>query len=253
MEAALRRIYRARQAPDPSPVAPPASAGAAEGLQRIAAIVESSERVAAALREKDALLREFHHRVNNNMQLISSLFQLQASTIANPEMLECFEEFGGRIRTMALIHQKIDRAGAVGQVNFKECLETLTDTLLRIHSKGVKVRRQFDIEPTALGIDTAIPVGLIANEIISNSIRHGFAGRQEGLVRVALSRRDPDQYQLAIGDDGCAVAERILEGHSLGLRLVKVLAGQIRGQVEYRNDNGPEFVLEFRDTRSTVT
>jgi two-component sensor histidine kinase len=198
-------------------------------------------------------LREADHRVNNNMQMVSSLLQLQANYIEDPKLLESFQECTDRIRTMSLIHQKLRRKGAWAQIDFKEYLETLTDMLVRAKSKGVKVRRQFDMEPVALSLETAIPLGLIANELISNSLKHGFAGRQEGLVRVSLSRRGGDQLRLAIGDDGCGVAAGISEGGSLGMRLVKVLTGQIRGQMEYKNENGAEFVIVFKDTSSNST
>lgn len=254
VESHLRRIFRARPSAPRSPsAATQTGRGAEEGLQRRAAIVDSSESVAASSRERNGLLREFHHRINNNMQLISSLLQLQANSIKDPVMLELFEEFAGRIRAMSLIHQKVDRNGALGRVNFKACLETLADTLLRAQSKGVKVRRRFDMEPVALGIDTAIPVGLIANEIISNLLKHAFAGRPEGLVRVSLNRSGADQFRLAIGDDGCGGAEDVWKAGCLGLRLVKVLTGQIRGQMEYKNENGAEFALVFKDTLSRST
>jgi len=229
----LRRIFRARQS--------------APHRQR------ADEGIAASLREKDALLREAQHRVNNTMQMVSSLLQLQANYIEDPKLLESFQDCRDRIRAMALVYQNLHRNGASAQIDFKEYLETLMDMLLRAQSKGVKVRRQFNLEPAALGIDTAIPLGLIANELISNSLKRGFAGRHEGVVRISLGRVGQDQFRLAIGDDGCGATGGIFEGNSLGLRLVKVLTGQIRGHMEYKIESGTEFVIEFKDANSKST
>lgn len=204
----------------------------------------SNESPAGRAPEREALAREFYHSVNNNMQLISSLFQLQANCIDDPNLLEKFNEIGGRIGTMALIYQGLECGGPAGRTNFKQCLELLADTLIAARSNGVKLRRQFDLEPATLNIETAIPAGLIAHELICHSLKHAFAGRLEGHLRISLKRQDGEQIRLAIGDDGNGAAE---ESHSLGMRLVKVLTGQIRGQMEYRNKDGAEFVLIFKD------
>jgi two-component sensor histidine kinase len=196
------------------------------------------------------VLREIDHRINNNMQMVSSLLQLQANYIEDPKLLEPFQQCHDRIRTMALVHQRLHRAGSLAQINFHEYLETLMDMLVRAHRNGVNVRPKFEMDAVVLGIDTAIPLGLIAGELISNSLKHAFAGRSEGVVRVSLRRRNGDQFRLAIGDDGCGATEGILKGNSLGLRLVKILTGQIRGQMEYKNENGAEFVIEFKDSNS---
>ncbi len=255
MESDLRRIFRARQSAPrlewaatwkPWPEAQ-------DPLGDITGGTETDERIAACLREKDALLRSVHHRVNNNLQMVSSLLQLQANYIEDPKLLDSFQDCRDRIRTMTLIHQKVRRTGALAQIDFKECLEALTDMLLRDNKNGVKVRRQLNLEPVVLDIDTAIPLGLIANELISGSLKHGFVGRREGLVRVSLTRQCGDQFRLAIGDDGCGSTRGCLEGNPLGLRLVKVLTGQIRGQLEYKNENGAEIVIVFKDSRSDIT
>ena len=163
--------------------------GKVVGVSKIARDItdrkKAAERITASLREKDALLREIHHRVKNNMQVVSSLLQLQANYVRDPKALASFEDCQERIRTMALIHEKLYRTEGLAQIDFKDYLESLIEMLLRAQSRGVKIRSELRVEPIALGIDTAIPLGLIANELISNSLKHAFSGRSEGLVRIS--------------------------------------------------------------------
>jgi PAS domain S-box-containing protein len=227
-------------------------AGQVVGVSKIARDItdrkKAAERITASLREKDALLREIHHRVKNNMQVVSSLLQLQANYVQDPKALASFEDCQERIRTMALIHEKLYRTEGLAQIDFKDYLESLLEMLLRAQSRGAKIRSELQIEPIALDIDTAIPLGLIANELISNSLKHAFSGRAEGLVRLSLRRLPDKEIQLSIGDDGGGVASDFTESRSLGLRLVKILTGQIKGRMEYKNENGVNFNIIFKET-----
>lgn len=227
------------------------AAGKVVGVSKIARDItdrkKAAERITASLREKDALLREIHHRVKNNMQVVSSLLQLQANYVQDPRALEAFEDCQERIRTMALIHEKLYRTEGLAQIDFKDYLESLSEMLLRAQSRGVKIRSELQIEPIALGIDTAIPLGLIANELISNSLKHAFAGRSEGIVRISLRRLPQNEIQLSIGDDGGGLAGNFAQSQSLGLRLVKILTGQIKGRMEYKNENGVNFSIMFKE------
>jgi len=209
-------------------------------------------RMADSLREKDALLREVHHRVKNNMQVVSSLLQLQSNYLEDPKLLEPFQDCQSRIRTMALIHEKLYRSEGLAQIDFKEYLESLTVMLLRAHAKGANIRPEFHLEPVVLSIDTALPLGLIANELISNSLKHAFAGRQNGLVRIALSRHNAGEFRLAVGDDGTGLPDDISQSNSLGVRLVRILTGQIKGRMEYKNDHGAEFTITFSEHDSNA-
>ncbi len=205
----------------------------------------AAARVTASLREKDALLREVHHRVKNNMQVVSSLLQLQSNYLQDPKLLGPFQDCQNRIRTMALIHEQLYRSEGLSRIDFKEYLESLTAMLLRAHGSGSHIRAQFLLQPVVLGLDTALPLGLIANELISNSLKHAFPGRQNGLVRVSLSRHNGDEFRLAVGDDGQGLPEDISQSNSLGVRLVRLLTGQIKGRMEHKNDHGAEFSIFF--------
>jgi PAS domain S-box-containing protein len=230
------------------------ASGKVVGVSKIARDItgrkKAAERITASLREKDALLREIHHRVKNNMQVVSSLLQLQSNYVQDPKALEAFEDCQERIRTMALIHEKLYRTEGLAQIDFKEYLESLTEMLLRAQSRGVKITRELDLQPIAFGIDTAIPLGLIANELISNSLKHAFKGRTEGVVRVSLRRLAHNEFQLGIGDDGDGLPDNFNQSKSLGLRLVKILTGQIKGRMENKNEKGVNFTFMFQEPES---
>jgi PAS domain S-box-containing protein len=232
------------------------AAGKVMGVSKIARDItdrkKAAERIAISLREKDALLREIHHRVKNNMQVVSSLLQLQANYVQDPKALDAFQDCQERIRTMALIHEKLYRTEGLAQIDFKDYLTSLTDMLLHAQSRGAKIRSEFQLEPVALSIDTAIPLGLIANELISNCLKHAFASRSEGVVRVSLRRLAPGQFEMAIGDDGDGLPNDFTKSRSLGLRLVKILAGQIKGRMEYKSEKGSEFSILFQEPNSNI-
>ncbi|HWD18463.1 MAG TPA: PAS domain S-box protein [Verrucomicrobiae bacterium] len=217
---------------------------------------KSEELVAASLREKEALLREIHHRVKNNMQIISSILRLQGHYIKDVALQEVFKDCQGRIRTMALIHEMLYQSKSLARIDFKAYLQSLAGMLLRSQThKELTLRHQFDLEPLDLSMDLAIPVGLIANEILTNCLKHAFAGREKGLVRIALKSHDLRQVQLVIADDGCGLPPgfALEKSTSLGLRLVKILTDQIKGRIAWTNSTGAEFVLTFQDNAAVPT
>jgi PAS domain S-box-containing protein len=217
-------------------------------LQDITERKRAEEKVAESLREKEALLREIHHRVKNNMQVISSILQLQTNYIKDAAALEVFKDCQGRIRTMALIHEQLYRSEALAQIDFKEYLESLVGLLLRAQlGRGVNVRHEYQIALITLDADTAIPLGLIANELVSNCLKHAFAGRTAGLVRVVLRKLDDGGIQMAVQDDGVGLPPGFDadKTNSLGVRLVKILSGQIKGRLEFKNNPGAEFIVTF--------
>lgn len=207
---------------------------------------QAEEHVAESLREKEALLREIHHRVKNNMQVITSILQLQTNYIRDPAAREVFRECQGRIHTMALIHEKLYRSEGLAQIDFKDYLESLVGLLLRSHAtKGTSLRQELQIEPVTLDVDTAIPLGLITNELISNCLKHAFTGRPKGVVRVILRKHNGDGFQLVVLDDGLGLPSGfdLEKTHSLGLRLVKILSAQINGRLEFSRGPGAEFTI----------
>jgi PAS domain S-box-containing protein len=213
--------------------------------------VAGEEKAVESLREKEALLCEIHHRVKNNLQVISSILQLQAKYIKDHEALEVFKDCQSRIRTMALIHEKLYRSDKLARIDFKDYLESLAGLLLRSQlAQGVVLRHEWEIEAVTLDVDTAIPLGLIANELITNVLKHAFVGRRQGFLRMALRRGEAGYFQLIVRDDGQGVPPGFDpdKANSLGVRLVSILAKQIKGRMEFRNDHGAEFTITFQPT-----
>ena len=208
----------------------------------------AEQKIAESLQEKEALLREVHHRVKNNMQVISSILQLQTNYIKDQEALEVFRDCQNRIRTMALIHEKLYRSEGMAQIDFKDYLESLVNLLLRSQSgKALALRHELQIERIMLDLDTAIPLGLIANELISNCLKHAFAGRTDGIVRVVFQQAAPGRLCFSVEDNGKGLPEGFDPDKttSLGMRLVKILTGQIKGTLEFGSRDGTRIAVTF--------
>ncbi|MCC6231582.1 MAG: PAS domain S-box protein [Verrucomicrobiales bacterium] len=212
----------------------------------------AEEQATASLQEKETLLKEIHHRVKNNMQLVSSLLQLQSDYITNPEALSVFREGQNRVRSMALIHERLYRAGSLSQIDLAEYVRSLVNMLMPAYSvnKG-KVSVNIRAARVELGIDTAVPLGLILNELISNALKHAFPADREGSITIDLVAEPDSEVSLLVGDDGVGLPSGFdwQSCTSLGLHLVKILAGQIDGQLEVRSEGGLKVSLRFREAK----
>ncbi len=211
---------------------------------------QANQKVTASLQEKEALLREIHHRVKNNMQVISSILKLQAGYIKDPVALEIFKDCQGRIRTMALIHEELYRSDGLARIDFKDYLERLSRLLLRSQARGAAaVQCDFQVEAITVDIETAIPLGLIANELLTNCLKHAFAGRRRGKLQVLFQRAGPSELRLAVRDDGKGLPPGLVlkDSPTLGMKLINMLAEQLGGSVELRQDSGTEFVILFKE------
>jgi len=210
---------------------------------------EAEVRIKASLEEKEVLLKEIHHRVKNNLQIVSSLLQLQASYIRDPEALNIFEESRDRIKSMALIHEQLYQSNDLAQIDFPEYLRSLLNMVLSAHrTKNVRVETQLHVDPVSLDLDTAIPVGLITNELVTNSLKYAFAGRSVGEIGVRLTKSDTGDYLLMVSDNGVGLPEKFNfdKATSLGLRLVRILARQMRARLEISNGMGTQFRVYFK-------
>lgn len=206
------------------------------------------ERLERSLREKEALLKEIHHRVKNNLQVISSLLSLQSSHLSDPAVVALFTESQGRVRSMAMIHEGLYRSGDLARIDFAEYARELAHNLrasLGLEAAGVRLLT--DLEPILLGIDAAVPCGLILNELVTNCFKHAFVGRTAGTVAVSLCREAPGRARLRVADDGVGCAAGFEPGATgtLGLRLVRTLSQQIEGELRYFQDNGLRVELSF--------
>ncbi len=217
-------------------------------IQDIGSRKVAEERIAASLREKELLLKEIHHRVKNNLQIISSLLDLQSSCTADAAALELFRESRGRVRSMAMIHERLYRSPDLTRVNFRDYIGQLAEDLYRTYkiSEGA-IRLEVSVEIPPLAIDLAIPCGLLLNELISNCFKHAFGQTGSGRIRIELTR-DPEGYtRLVVSDDGVGLAPHFdfPKAPSFGLQLVATLVEQLNGTVEIAPGPGAEFRIRF--------
>jgi len=204
------------------------------------------EQVEASLREKEVLLKEVHHRVKNNMQIISSLLNLQARYVSDPNAVRLFLESQNRVRSMALIHEKLYHSKNLSSVNFSEYLRSLVSFLCHACGRG-SIFCSIKAEKVMMGVDIAIPCGLIVNELVSNALKHAFPEEHQGTVRIELkpSGESEELFVLSISDNGIGFngEKKFEENQTLGLQLVRDLVEQIDGKLELRQEQGTTFVI----------
>jgi len=213
------------------------------------------DQLRSELDEKEVLLKEIHHRVKNNLQVISSLLSLQSNYVRDTADAEIFRESQNRIRSMALIHEKLYQSGSVSRVDFPQYARSLATTLFRSYrSSESNVRLEVDFGDVALGIDAAVPCGLIINELLSNALKHAFPGGRGGTVYLAL-REQGGKTRLTVRDDGVGFPDRldVRRPGSLGLQLVNTLVAQIGGVLEVDRSAGTEFSIAFSTTPAPAT
>lgn len=219
-------------------------------IQDLTDIKEAQRELEKALEEKDLLLKEIHHRVKNNLMIISSLLSLQARYLKDKEALEIFKESENRARSMALIHERLYRSSNLKEIDMMDYLQTLARGIFTSYAPpGVELK--FDIDKIKMDIEVAIPVGLIVNELITNSFKHAFPNGGGGEVNLKLKSLD-GRILLEVSDNGIGFPEDLdwRNTESLGLQLVKSLADQINAEVQMISDNGTSFRLTIPEISS---
>jgi len=210
--------------------------------------------ITASLHEKEILLREVHHRVKNNLQVICSLLHLHSNLVRDKEALDVFRDSEARIKSMALIHEKLCQSENLALIRFEEYVHRLLDMVLRSYGPAANaVKLETHLEPMLVGMDLAVPLGLILNELISNSVQHGLRDSQSGMINVHLQKETDGRVVLIVRDNGMGLpANFALERTaSLGLRLVKLLTDQIGGELAFASNQGTEFRLKFFERHHT--
>jgi two-component sensor histidine kinase len=219
-----------------------------ESEERFTAQGATLERQTTLLHQRETMLREIHHRVKNNMQVMSSLLSLQSRVASNPEISRMLEENQNRIQSMALLHEILYQSEDLAVVDFSKYLRRMVDHLFR--SYGVdnrQIRLHTALDAVGLELDDALPSGLLISEVVSNSLKHGFPEGRKGEVRIILRRESPTRVSLVVSDDGVGLPEHLdwTKSRSLGLRLVRVLAQQLRANLDIRSQGGTEVRLVF--------
>jgi PAS domain S-box-containing protein len=212
----------------------------------------AEEAVQASLREKEILLREIHHRVKNNMQVISSLFNLQGGYIKDEEALRILKEGQTRIRSMALVHEKLYQSGDLSKIDLAGYIQSLSTHLFHVYLVDPnQVRLETEFADVTLDINSAVPCGLILNELISNALKHAFPAGRKGVLMIRLRRGKDGAVELRIADNGVGFPKgldfRCTE--SLGLQIVSLLVGQLKGTIKLAGKNGTAFTVAFHEIK----
>jgi len=211
----------------------------------------ADDRIQASLREKELLLKEIHHRVKNNLQVIKSLLRLQSSRISDKHVLDLFQEYQNRIQSMALIHERLYRSNNFSQINLADYVRDLTGDLYRsLHVPTRTVELDLRLEDVQVGIDQAVPCGLILNELVSNSLKHAFPHdlNRDGKISISIQKRK-DCILISICDNGIGIPENVdlKKTKSLGLHLVALLTeDQLNGKLQLDRKDGTRFQIQFK-------
>jgi PAS domain S-box-containing protein len=209
----------------------------------------TEQKIESSLKEKDVLLREIHHRVKNNMQVVTSLLNLQARKISDEQALTAIRESQDRIHVMSLVHESLYQSDDLNSIAMKQYFTRLADDIARLHSASAKsIQYQVVTDDVTLCINDAIPVGLIANELLTNAFKHAFADGSPGKVQIVLQKMATGKMELIVSDNGVGIPESVnpLESKTLGLQLViRLTEGQLGGTFEVVRESGSAFHIQF--------
>lgn len=207
----------------------------------------AEEKIKQSLEEKEVLLKEIHHRVKNNLQIISSLLYLQSHQTKDEQTRTLLMESRGRVRSMALVHEKLYQSEDLARINYSEYLESFARSLVQTYmSGGPRIQLDIQMEEVFLPVDTAIPCSLIVNELMSNALKYAFNGRAQGTISIHLKKREKD-ILLTVSDDGVGFPKDIdyLNTDTLGMQLVVNLVNQLQGNLEVDFNEGSAFQINF--------
>ncbi|MGV6860808.1 MAG: PAS domain S-box protein [Putridiphycobacter sp.] len=210
-------------------------------------LIENQNKLLESVHEKEVLLKEVHHRVKNNLQIINSILNLQSSYVSDPKILEIILESQNRIRTMSYIHESLYQTENFSSINFKEYIANLLNNLIYSYQINKNVTIVRDIDKVNLHLDQAISCGLILNELITNALKYAFPDEMKGSLLIKIKDLPENKVELVVQDSGIGLPENFdLEStESLGLSLVHTLVDQIDGEVFVKNDNGTKFLIIF--------
>lgn len=213
----------------------------------------AEEKINTSLKEKEILLREIHHRVKNNMQIISSLLNLQSMLLSNKKDIDMLKDSQNRIKAMSLIHEKLYRSEDLANIDIKDYITDLTRNIMQFFQAATSnVTLDINVEKIWLGIDTAIPCGLIINELTSNSLKYAFPEGGKGVISIILEKAGEDKIVLDVSDNGVGIPEDIdfRNTKTLGLQLVTTLSeNQLKGTLELDRSNGTRFRITFEEVK----
>ena len=209
----------------------------------------AEEAIRASLEEKTVLLKEVHHRVKNNLQIVVSLLNLQAVRTKNPEVLDTLRETSNRIFSMALLHETLYRSQNLARVSFASYTENICNHLFRSYGpKAVRIKLDLRLENISVEMDQAVSCGLIITELVSNALKHAFPGDRSGRIMIEMQTTPEKQMMLTVADDGAGMppALDIRQSETLGHQLVRLLVEKLHGTLEVTRDHGTAFHIAFQ-------
>lgn len=216
----------------------------------------NKKRLEDSNREKDILLKEIHHRVKNNLQIISSLLRLQNLYMDDNKTKSLLRDCRARVNTMSVIHEMLYKSKDFGNVDYKDYLEELVLQLKNAHSYQAKdLHFELDIPPLKVSLDIAIPLGLLINEILTNSLKYGYIEEGKGEIYLRIKEVEPNGYEMKVGDNGPGYSDKIFEAdqNTLGIQLIRDLPSQLNGTIEKVIDSnmiGTHYLIHFKDIQA---
>ncbi|MGQ4647429.1 histidine kinase dimerization/phosphoacceptor domain -containing protein [Lyngbya aestuarii] len=201
-----------------------------------------------ALKEKEILLKEIHHRVKNNLQIVSSLLELQSMRIDSPVLLDIFRDCQNRVESMAMVHQHLYQTKNLSTIDLDFYIQNLVSNLFKAYNADpANIAWELDIDNVTLNVDYAISCGLILNELISNALKHAFDKNTQGKINVLIKTAEDNHLTMVVRDDGKGLSENweSLNSKSLGFQIVNALVSQLEGTLEHHHHSGTEFFLKF--------
>jgi two-component sensor histidine kinase len=220
---------------------------AIEKVALIRELKEERDRMAGSLAEKEVLLKEVHHRVKNNLQVIASLLRLQANALDDPALISALRECQHRVESMALVHEQLYETKDLRDVDLARHVDVLATNLFHGYGDPPRISWKAQVEPIRLAVDRAIPVSLILNELISNAFKHAFPGARSGSILIEGGHGKDGSIFISVRDDGAGMPEQIAADRpkSLGLEIVKILTRQLKGALEIDRTQGTRFRINF--------
>jgi PAS domain S-box-containing protein len=223
-------------------------------LRDVTARRAADEKIRASLREKEVLLQEIHHRVKNNLQVVSSLLSLQSRGVLDDETRQKFKESQNRVHSMALIHEQLYQSPSLSVINYPQYIRQLAAHLFRSYRvSSSRIELQTNIEDLRLSVDVAVPCGLIINELVSNSLKYAFPNGRAGVIRIELRPQPDGRTTLTVADNGVGMPAEVgfWTTQTLGLRLVGTLVRQLEGKVEVDRSGGTSVHVTFQPPSTT--
>jgi two-component sensor histidine kinase len=189
--------------------------------------------------ENELLLKEIHHRVKNNLEMVSSLLKLQSVKTKDAEAKGVMEASQNRVQSMGIIHQKLYQGDNLASIEMKDYFQNLSENLLDAFGLSEKVKVKYDMDPVELDVDTAVPIGLIVNELLTNSLKYAFPDDQKGEIELSLKETEKNKLHLLVADNGIGQSDHTtVKGTGFGSQLVKLLTMQLQGKMNASYENG---------------